>query len=369
MRWAAAGVGLLLLVVMTIGVWQLAQVERNLNAQALLSRAAFAQQDRLLQAVSEESAVRAYVASGDPRYLANRQTFERAWLRDSAEILRTQTAFPQLDNLVRRSMAEAAQLQRGFADEIASMRAGRADDAKRNLLKEDALFEQLRSLDEAVQRAAAAGLSAQRARSRFLARARFMGGVGICAILLLWMSGFASVLRRSKTYHLSSLRDPLTGAHNRRGAIAAIDVEVGAAHPQEFGLIFIDLDGFKKVNDAYGHATGDAILRILAARLGDELRGDHDTICRIGGDEFLCVIAPPASIEQVRAIAQRLRKSASRPYEISGDTYVVGCSIGISMYPQHGQTAETLLARADSAMYAAKAAGGGVREASAVAQW
>jgi diguanylate cyclase (GGDEF)-like protein len=109
-------------------------------------------------------------------------------------------------------------------------------------------------------------------------------------------------------------------------------------------------------------------LRRFTERLQSELR-PNDSVCRLGGDEFVCVIASPASGDQVRAVAERLRKSASRPYEFGDDTYVVGCSIGVSMFPQHGKTAETLLARADSAMYAAKASGGGVREAHAVAPW
>jgi diguanylate cyclase (GGDEF)-like protein len=109
----------------------------------------------------------------------------------------------------------------------------------------------------------------------------------------------------------------------------------------------------------YGHATGDALLRLVAQRLQAEVRGG-DSVCRLGGDEFVCVIGAPASSEDVRAVAQRLRRAVCRPYEIGSDSYVVGCSVGVSMHPQHGTTAESLLARADSAMYAAKASGGGV---------
>lgn len=124
----------------------------------------------------------------------------------------------------------------------------------------------------------------------------------------------------------------------------------------------------KKINDAFGHATGDALLQQVVSRLRAELR-DIDTVSRIGGDEFVCIIAPPSTAESAQAIAGRLRKAVGMPYSVGDDTYVVGCSIGVSLYPQHGTTSEVLLARADSAMYAAKATGGGVQFASAVAEW
>jgi diguanylate cyclase (GGDEF)-like protein len=131
-------------------------------------------------------------------------------------------------------------------------------------------------------------------------------------------------------------------------------------------LVFIDLDGFKQINDSHGHAAGDAVLRDVAARLQQEVRA-ADSVCRVGGDEFLCVLAPPAGRDQVSIIAHRLRRSIAQPFSFRGNTYSIGCSVGVSMYPDHGTTSEVLLARADSAMYRAKAAGGGVAEAHGVA--
>jgi diguanylate cyclase (GGDEF)-like protein len=226
------------------------------------------------------------------------------------------------------------------------------------------LFDRLRLLDAQVQQAADMQVSSQRAHTRLLARMGFSASIAVCAILALWTVAFAVMARRSKMYRLAALRDSLTGVQNRRGAIAALDAQVSAAHPASFGLVFVDLDGFKKINDVYGHATGDALLRGVASRLQSELRAG-DAVCRLGGDEFVCIVAPPASSEEVSSVARRLCRAVTRPYEIEGDAYVIGCSVGTCMYPKHGKTAEALLARADRAMYEAKAAGGGVREAAA----
>lgn len=366
--WASAMAASLLFAVLIAGMWQFSLVQRSLDRQALLSGAAFAQRDRLLQIVNEETGMRGYVATGSDRYLEIYYASRGQWPRDTAVILNTQSAMPALEPRVRRSIAAAQAVQSYFENEIALMRAGRVSQAKSELSKGKALVDRLRALDATVQREADAQLNAQRMHTRFLAIAGITASIALCIVLLVWVAGFIFVLRRARNYRLSSQIDPLTGAQNRRGAFAAIDAQLGAMQQREFGLVFLDLDGFKKINDIHGHATGDDILRQVTSRLQAELR-PADSVCRIGGDEFICVIAPPASAEQVRAVAERLRRSVGRPYEFGSDSYVVGCSVGVSMFPQHGKTAELLLARADSAMYAAKASGGGVREATAVAPW
>lgn len=363
--WAAGPTGVFLFAVLVAGLLQFAQLQRSLDRQALLSSEAFAQHDRLLQIVNEETGVRGYIASNDPIYLSIYYSSQQQWLKDAAVIAQTQAVIPQLAPQIRESIFAAQDVQRHFRREISLMRAGRAAQARTNLSQGKVLFDRLRSVDAAVQESADAELAAQRDHTSFLARAGFIAAVALCAVLVLWTIAFALVVHRSKVYRLSALRDSLTGVQNRRGALAAIDRQVAAA-PASFGLVFVDLDGFKKINDVYGHATGDAILRTLGARLQSELRA-NDIVARLGGDEFVTLIAPPATREEVRAIAERLRKCVCRPYEIDGDSYVVGCSVGVSLYPEHGRTAESLMARADSAMYQAKASGGGVREATAVA--
>jgi len=114
----------------------------------------------------------------------------------------------------------------------------------------------------------------------------------------------------------------------------------------------------------HGHAAGDEILRGVAARLERDLR-NTDVVGRIGGDEFVCVISPVTTIDEMHPIASRLQRAVARPYAFSHDHFIIGCSIGICVYPQHGTNADQLLACADRAMYAAKASGGGIRSAMA----
>ncbi|HEY9180782.1 MAG TPA: diguanylate cyclase [Candidatus Baltobacteraceae bacterium] len=364
--WASAVAGAVLSAVLLAGVWQFSQVQRSIDRQGLFSAAAFAERDRLLQIVNEETGIRGYVATSDPSYLGIYFSSLAQWAGDTASIARTEAALPRFAPGIRRSMDAAAAVQTFFTHEIALMRAHRTASAKAQLLRGRELVDRLRALDARVQADADSELNAQRVHTRFLVLAGMTVSIALSLIFVVWTLGFIVLLRRAGDYRLSSLRDPLTGAQNRRGAFAAIDAQIGAVRPKAFGIVFLDLDDFKKINDAYGHATGDELLRNLTARLQTELR-PADTVCRLGGDEFLCVVTSATSIEQARVIAERLRRSVSRPYTIGNDSYIVGCSAGISMFPQHGTTAETLIDRADSAMYAAKHSGSGICEAPAAA--
>lgn len=127
------------------------------------------------------------------------------------------------------------------------------------------------------------------------------------------------------------------------------------------GVLFIDLDHFKNVNDARGHATGDALLRLVARRLRDLMRA-QDTVARIGGDEFI-VLLPELSknfsdaTHRAMAIAENLRDALTQPFKIDGQQYASGGSIGVTLLPREGQSADDLLREADTAMYRAKSGG------------
>lgn len=167
----------------------------------------------------------------------------------------------------------------------------------------------------------------------------------------LYLACFVATARRARSYRWSALQDSLTNVHNRRGAIATLEHHIASETP--FGIIFLDLDGFKKINDVSGHAAGDVILKAVASRLVADLR-DNDTVCRMGGDEFICIIAPLQNLMSFRCIADRLWYTVTRPYSVEGDDFVIGCSLGLSMYPHDGTTPDVLLAKADRAMYEAK---------------
>lgn len=212
------------------------------------------------------------------------------------------------------------------------------------------------TLDAAVD--ASVPLADARAHLHLLARAGMCISAAVVPITGAWMAGFAMTMRRAHIDRSNALRDALTGAGNRRSAISTLRWLVRSAK-SEFGVIFVDLDGFKKINDVSGHAAGDAILQQVTARLKAELRA-NDAVCRIGGDEFVCIIAPPTTAHAVYAIAERLRRSVAHTYDLANDQFVLDCSVGVSVFPHDGRDAHVLLDRADRAMYSAKAQGGGV---------
>jgi len=162
---------------------------------------------------------------------------------------------------------------------------------------------------------------------------------------------------RQEFEHLAR-HDMLTGLPNRRLFQDRLDHALARARRsgRKLALLFIDLDRFKEINDQVGHDAGDAVLQAVAARLAASTR-ESDTVARLGGDEFVVLLDDPSSQDQIATIAQKLL-AALKP-EIPFESYCLHAvaSIGISQYPQDGQTATEILANADRAMYQAKAAG------------
>jgi diguanylate cyclase (GGDEF)-like protein len=120
----------------------------------------------------------------------------------------------------------------------------------------------------------------------------------------------------------------------------------------EFSVLFLDLDGFKAINDMHGHHTGDQVLKEVSRRLL-EVRREEDTAARLGGDEFV-LLMEPGSPENSAALAHRLIEAIEQPYEVSGALLQISTSIGIAVYPHDGKTEHELLVNADAAMYHAK---------------
>ncbi|MBK4736269.1 bifunctional diguanylate cyclase/phosphodiesterase [Noviherbaspirillum pedocola] len=153
-------------------------------------------------------------------------------------------------------------------------------------------------------------------------------------------------------------QDSLTGLPNRQWFNDALPAAIDRANRRHgmFGLLFIDLDRFKQVNDSAGHHVGDELLRIAAQRMRSALRpGDH--VARLGGDEFTVILETLETEEEARQAARRIGRSLSEPYLIHNAQYSVGASTGITLFPRDGQDADRLLHNADLAMYAAKAEG------------
>ncbi|MGM9490545.1 diguanylate cyclase domain-containing protein [Ideonella sp. YS5] len=152
-----------------------------------------------------------------------------------------------------------------------------------------------------------------------------------------------------------ALHDDLTSLPNRRHCQERLAEALGvaAARHTQAGLLYLDLDGFKEINDHHGHATGDAVLRIVAARLNRALRAG-DVACRLGGDEFACLPAGPLSGPQLARLARKLIEAVSAPLMVNGVQLRVRPSIGVAIFPTHADDAEALFRVADAAMYRAK---------------
>jgi len=149
--------------------------------------------------------------------------------------------------------------------------------------------------------------------------------------------------------------DLLTEIHNRFSLDKRLDelVEEATANASIFGLIYIDLDRFKQINDRYGHRIGDIYLQEAAARMKKQLRGG-DTLARLGGDEFAALISEARSRSGVEEIALRLERCFDPPFMLEGYTVHGSASIGIALYPEDGANKENLLSAADGSMYKVK---------------
>ena len=122
---------------------------------------------------------------------------------------------------------------------------------------------------------------------------------------------------------------------------------------EHFGLMFIDLDKFKPINDNYGHAVGDLLLKEAAQRMQNCVR-ESDTVARVGGDEFVVLLASLTQDHDAHEVAEKIRHALNLPFEISGHTLNISSSIGIALYPAHGDNEKELVKHADLAMYYAK---------------
>ncbi len=147
--------------------------------------------------------------------------------------------------------------------------------------------------------------------------------------------------------------DDLTGLANRRGFLERLArVGQGAGRPATFALLLLDLDRFKGINDSLGHQAGDSLLTQVGSRMADALR-PGDLHARLGGDEF-AVLLENADADAARRVAHRVLAVLSEPFEVAGVTLHIDASIGAAVFPDHAPDTQTLLRRADIAMYAAK---------------
>ena len=194
--------------------------------------------------------------------------------------------------------------------------------------------------------------------------------IGMFIGLLLLPLFFAMLLHELKASHrelkaqikqtsYAASHDMLTGLPNRLMFIETMQSAIHDAKENntQLALVFIDLDDFKAINDNCGHATGDELLKEVARRIQAKLR-NTDTVARLGGDEFVVLFTEVISPEAAMHSAQRLLHIFGEPYEIDDHRIFAAGSVGLSLFPEHGEDIDTLIHHADTAMYKVKRKGG-----------
>ena len=155
-----------------------------------------------------------------------------------------------------------------------------------------------------------------------------------------------------------ALHDPLTGLPNRRLLMDRLSLAIAHArrNKRTMAVMYLDLDGFKQINDTLGHDAGDTLLKMVATRLVAAVR-QEDTVARLGGDEFVIVLWELSHADGVAKLASKVMQAVSQPYRIQDHGVDMTVSIGVGIYPTHGEEVEVLMKSADLALYEAKRAG------------
>ena len=182
----------------------------------------------------------------------------------------------------------------------------------------------------------------------------FAGSIFVVIVVRMSGATIANVKRIAALERHNALHDDLTDLPNR--TLLHEQIKQAILHAKRdfepLAILVMDLDRFKEINDALGHHYGDFLLQKVAVRLQTVIR-ESDSLARLGGDEF-AVVLPSVDVDQARIIANKIAQAIQMPFMIEGHSLTIGISIGIALYPTHGQESETLLQHADVAMYAAK---------------
>ncbi|MFO1417106.1 MAG: EAL domain-containing protein [Methylotetracoccus sp.] len=184
------------------------------------------------------------------------------------------------------------------------------------------------------------------------------GRAGGISGMVLALGDISETVKISRRMAFLATHDPLTELPNRTLLQDRMSQAIAQARRADtcFAVLFVDLDGFKKINDGMGHSVGDQLLKDVAARLRGVIRA-HDTAARWGGDEFVVLLEQLTQEDVATEVAVRMLQSLTEPFHYDGQVLFVTPSIGISLYPKDGLAADTLLSRADAAMYRVKESG------------
>lgn len=159
----------------------------------------------------------------------------------------------------------------------------------------------------------------------------------------------------SRSMESWAMHDALTGLPNRRLLMDRLELAMAHANRNKCiaAVVYLDLDDFKTVNDTHGHVAGDMLLKLVAERLKTAVR-QEDTVARFGGDEFVIVLWELKDIDDLDALVSKVLLTLSQPYTIDGESIKIAASAGVSIYPKHSEDIETLITKADIALYESK---------------
>lgn len=364
-----AGIGLVIaaLTIFTLAMLVLVDLEREaaLHRETIAARQVKDSLDKLrIQLTELRSLARLGALTGDEE--AFRSIERRAVELDAELVYLAQRASADTPLPTFASLAPAARLLAVQARLIGPTRSSRESESAAALAREAD-----RAATEAV---AALELSdaavSSRINERTLAQIRLGEGVrkyvtwllaGSIAVLVGLFVGYRWVQGRMREAqrrieHLAHF-DTVTGLPNRALLADRLAQETARSRRSSrgFAVLFFDLDGFKTVNDTWGHAAGDRVLALVGERIRKCVRAS-DTVGRLGGDEFLAIL-PETTLEGAMGVAEKLRESLREPYPLGKAEAKLSASVGVSLFPEHGDDSEALQRAADAALYRAKREG------------
>lgn len=170
------------------------------------------------------------------------------------------------------------------------------------------------------------------------------------------LNDISARIAAEETIRHQAMHDMLTGLPNRKLMYDFLTTNLAAAEEDQykFAVLFVDMDGFKEINDTYGHEVGDMLLETVALRLAGTVR-QEDMVARFGGDEFIIILK---GAEQAEGLADKIAKSLLEPISLNGIEIQITASIGIAIYPDNGTSSQSLIKAADKALYRVKEKGG-----------
>ncbi len=338
------------------------RVFRDIDAHSAALAAAVArhdaERDLLAGLVDQETGMRAYVATGDPAFLDG-LVRGRAEVSSGVGVLRTRHDVPA------GLLEDAVGIDRYVAAEVRLVARGRRNEAARELARGEGYLDAFRLIDSDAQRASRGDVLRAEADVALAVRRAEITLIVAGPVLLLLALILYGLLRSAARIEDVAFRDPLTRLPNRRAFDARLRGALATAQRSGnggFAVLYLDLDGFKGINDRHGHATGDRVLETVAARLQATMR-NGDYVARLGGDEFAILLHAVDEEVPALTIAMRVRSTVTAPLTV-GERLNVGCSIGVAVFPVDAHDGDDLLRRADRAMYDAKESGAGIVAAS-----